>query len=178
MKKILQDLSFAELDRLAEEAGPGAEGLTMLPHLCGSTMPIYNPDAKGSFWGMTLAHGRGHFARAILEAVAFTLKDDLEHIGADCDEIRITGGGAASPLWAQIKADVTGLNLSTLQEKESACLGTAIMAGVGCGVYSSIQEACKGIVKTKKTYKPQGVDYTKAYRKYKKLDQLLNISEE
>ena len=127
---------------------------------------------------MTLAHGKGHFARAILEAVAFTLKDDLECIGAEADEIRITGGGATSPLWAQIKADVTGLNLSTLQEKESACLGTAIMAGVGCGVYASIEEACRGIVKTKKTYSPQGVDYTKAYQKYKKLDQLLNISED
>ena len=172
------DLSFKELDEEAAKAGPGAEGLAFLPHLCGSTMPVYNPDARGAFWGMTLAHGKGHFARAILEAVAFTLKDDLECIGAEADEIRITGGGATSPLWAQIKADVTGLNLSTLQEKESACLGTAIMAGVGCGVYSSIEEACKGIIKTKKTYSPQGVDYTKAYRKYKKLDKLLNISED
>ena len=118
------------------------------------------------------------FARAILEAVAFTLKDDLECIGADASEIRITGGGATSPLWAQIKADVTGLNLSTLQEKESACLGTAIMAGVGCGVYPSIEDACRNIIRTKKTYSPQGVDYTKAYQKYKKLDQLLNISED
>ena len=173
-----EKLKGEEHDEMAEKAGPGAEGLTMLPHLCGSTMPVYNPDARGAFWGMTLAHGKGHFARAILEAVAFTLKDDLECIGAEADEIRITGGGATSPLWAQIKADVTGLNLSTLQEKESACLGTAIMAGVGCGVYSSIEEACKGIIKTKKTYSPQGVDYTKAYNKYKKLDKLLNISED
>ena len=74
------------LDELAEKAGPGAEGLTMLPHLCGSTMPVYNPDARGAFWGMTLAHGKGHFARAILESVAFTLKDDLECIGAEADE--------------------------------------------------------------------------------------------
>jgi len=169
-----EDLSFAELDRLAEEAGPGAEGLTMLPHLCGSTMPIYNPDAKGSFWGMTLAHGRGHFARAILEAVAFTLKDDLEHIGADCDEIRITGGGAASPLWAQIKADVTGIRLATVKEKESACLGTAIMAGVGIGVYPSFEEACKRLVATKKIYTPGGTDYSAAYAQYQRLDRLLN----
>ncbi len=169
-----ENLSFKELDSLAEKAGPGAEGLTFLPYLCGSTMPVYNPDAKGTFWGMTLAHGKGHFARAILESVAFTLKDDLECIGADCDEIRITGGGASSPLWAQIKADVVGKNLSTLMEKESACLGTAIMAGVGVGIYPSIEEACKKIIRTKKTYSPEGTDYTIPYKQYKKLDSMLN----
>lgn len=173
-----ENFSFKELDELAEQAGPGAEGLTMLPYLCGSTMPVYNPDARGVFYGMTLAHGRGHFVRAILEAIAFTLKDDLDCIGAKCDEIRITGGGASSPLWAQIKADVTGLALSTLAEKESACLGTAIMAGVGVGVYASMEEACRKIVRTKKTYTPAGVDYTAAYRQYKKLDQLLNNGED
>ncbi len=167
-------LSFKELDELAEKAGIGAEGLTFLPHLCGSAMPIYNPDARGAFWGITLGHEKGHFARAILESVAFTLKDDLDSIGAKCDEIRITGGGASSPLWAQIKADVTGLKLSTLKEKESACLGTAILAGVGIGIYPSIEEAVAKIVQTKKTYSPGSADYSAAYRQYKKLDSLLN----
>ncbi|MBR2634063.1 MAG: hypothetical protein IKD31_00610 [Clostridia bacterium] len=169
-----KDLSFRELDELAAKVPAGCEGLTMLPHLCGSTMPVYNPDARGTFWGMTLAHGVGHFARSILEAVAFTLKDDLECIGAKCDEIRITGGGASSPLWAQIKADVTGLKLCTLKEKESACLGTAILAGVGVGIYASVEEACQRLVKTEKVYAPQGTDYCAAYRQYKKLDRLLN----
>ena len=175
---LAEEYSFRELDELAEKAGIGAEGLTMLPHLCGSTMPVYNPDARGCFWGMTLAHGRGHFVRAILESIAFTLKDDLECIGASCDEVRITGGGASSPLWAQIKADVTGLKLATLKEKESACLGTAILAGVGVGVYSSLDEACKKLVQTKKVYTPSGADYTAAYKQYKKLDQLLNNAED
>jgi xylulokinase len=168
------ELSFRELDEKAEKAGIGAEGLAFLPHLCGSTMPIYNPDARGAFWGITLAHEKGHFARAILESVAFTLKDDLDSIGAKCDEIRITGGGASSPLWAQIKADVTGLFLSTLKEKESACLGTAMMAGVGIGIYPSIEAAVEKIVQIKKTYSPSGADYSAAYRRYKKLDSLLN----
>lgn len=171
------DLSFKELDELAEAAGPGAEGLAFLPHLCGSTMPVYNPDARGAFWGMTLAHGKGHFARAILESVAFTLKDDLLCIGADCDEIRITGGGATSPLWAQIKADVTGLRLATLKEKESACLGSAILAGVGVGVFPSVEKACADIIETKKIYAPCGTDYTDAYNKFKTLDSLLNNPE-
>lgn len=167
-------LSFKELDEEAEKAGIGAEGLVFLPHLCGSTMPIYNPSARGAFWGITLAHKKGHFARAILESVAFTLKDDLDSIGAKCDEIRITGGGASSPLWAQIKADVTGLKLSTLKEKESACLGTAMMAGVGIGVYPSIEAAVEKIVQVKKTYSPEKNDYSDAYRRYQKLDSLLN----
>jgi len=172
-----ENLSFRELDELAEKAGIGAEGLTMLPHLCGSTMPVYNPDARGTFWGMTLAHSRGHFVRAILEAVAFTLKDDLDCIGAKCEEVRITGGGASSPLWAQIKADVTGLRLATLKEKESACLGTAILAGVGCGVYESVEKACEKIIQTKNCYTPSGASYDAAYRQYKKLDQMLNDPE-
>ena len=75
---------------------------------------------------------------------------------------------------AQIKADVTGLKLSTLQEKESACLGTAILAGVGCGVYANVEDACRDIIRTKKTYEPSGVDYTAAYNQYKKLDSMLN----
>ena len=115
---------------------------------------------------------------AILEAVAFTLKDDLACIGANCDEIRITGGGASSPLWAQIKADVTGIRLSTLMEKESACLGTAILAGVGCGVYDSVEKACQKIIRTKKTYVPGDTDYTVPYRQYKKLESLLNNPED
>ena len=172
-----EGLSFRELDELAEKAGPGAEGLTMLPYLSGSIMPVYNPDARGCFWGATLAHGKGHFARAILEAVAFTLKDNLDCIGAKSDEIRITGGGAGSPLWAQIKADVTGTRLATLQEKESACLGTAILAGVGCGAFASVEAACAALVRTDKIYTPGGTDYTAAYAQYKKLDQLLNNPE-
>ncbi len=172
-----ESLSFRELDDLAEQAGPGAGGVTMLPYLCGSTMPVYNPDARGAFWGLTLAHGRGHLARAILEAVAFTLKDDLECIGAKCDEIRITGGGATSPLWSQIKSDVTGLRLATLKEKESACLGSAILAGVGCGIYPSVEEACKKIVQTKKIYSPSGTDYSEPYRRYHTLDGMLNHPE-
>ena len=175
--QFAEEMSFRDLDALAEKAGPGAEGLTMLPYLCGSTMPVYNPDAKGTFFGMTLAHGKGHFVRAILEAVAFTLKDDLSCIGAQCREIRITGGGASSPLWAQIKADVTGLSLSTLAEKESACLGTALMAGKGVGIYPSLEDASRRIVRIHKTFTPGGTDYSVPYARYRKLDEMLNDPE-
>ena len=169
-----EDMSFKDLDKLAEKVAPGCEGMTMLPYFCGSTMPKYNPDATATFSGVTLSHTRGHFARAIMEAIAFTLRQDLEYSGSQADEIRITGGGASSPLWAQIKADVTGKELKTVSESETACLGTAILAAVGVGAFSSIAEAASSIVKTKKTYSPSGADYTDAFNRYEALDAKLN----
>lgn len=170
-----EDMSFRQLDELAEKVGAGSEGVTMLPYFCGSTMPKYNPEATAAFAGVTLAHSRAHFARAIMEAVAFTLRQDLEYVGGDAiEEIRITGGGASSPLWAQIKADVTGKELKTVSESETACLGTAIMAAVGIGAFKSITEAAQAWVKPAKSYRPSGEDYTAAYEKYCELDKKLN----
>ena len=102
------------------------------------------------------------------------LKGTLEY--ADVGEnakLRITGGGASSPLWAQIKADTVGLDLGTVCESETACLGSAILAMVGAGVYSDIPSACKNTVKVDKTYSPSGVDYSQAYEKFCELDKKL-----
>jgi len=164
---------FNELTALAEKIEPGANGLTMLPHLCGSTMPKYNPDAKGAFYGITLEHTRAHFARAIMEAISCMLKSNLDYINIDADEIRIMGGGAKSPLWNQIKADMTGKTLTTLKNKETACLGSAILAGVGCGVFESVEDACS-MIETDQVFKPSGIDYSEVYESYNKLDDLLN----
>ena len=170
-----EEYSFRELDGLAEKVAPGCDGLTMLPYFCGSTMPKYNPDATATFSGINLSHTRGHFARSIMEAVAYTLKQNLVYVGADkINEIRITGGGASSPLWAQIKSDVTGRRLSGVSESETACLGTAILASVGIGVYDTVADAAGTLVKTKGKYEPSGADYSEAYDKYVKLDGLLN----
>lgn len=170
-----ENFSFRELDELAKDVTPGCDGLTMLPYFCGSTMPKYNPDAKAAFTGINLSHTRAHFARSIMEAIAFTLKQNLEYVGEDAiKEIRITGGGASSPLWAGIKADVTGKVLKTLSESETACLGAAMAAAVGVGEFTSIKDAVDSIVKTKSTYMPSGADYTAAYENYVKIDKLLN----
>ena len=147
----------------------------MLPYFCGSTMPKYNPAATASFTGITLSHTRAHFARAIMEAVAYTLRQNLDYVGAErVDEIRITGGGASSPLWAQIKADVTGRTLQGLAEGETACLGCAIFAAVGVGLYPTISDAAKAVVRTKGTYAPSGTDYTEAFNRYQQIDNTLN----
>ncbi len=165
--------SFDDMTKLASKIAPGADGLTMLPHLCGSTMPKYNPDARGAFYGITLEHTRAHFARAIMEAISCMLKSNLDYINTDASEIRIMGGGAKSELWNQIKADMTGKTLTTLKNKETACLGSAILAGVGFGAFASVEDACK-LIKTDKVFKPGGVDYTEVYENYNKIDGLLN----
>ncbi len=169
-----EDASFAQLDALAEQIPPGCDGLTMLPYFCGSTMPKYNPGATASFTGITLAHTKAHFARSIMEAIAFTLREDLEYIKCECNEIRITGGGASGKLWPQIKADVTDKRLTKLAESETACLGAALLAMVSCGAYNSIADAVKAVVKTGESFVSTGADYTKAYANYVKMDRLLN----
>ena len=174
-EQLAEQYSFRELDRLAEQVPAGCDGLTMLPYFCGSTMPKYNPDASAVFAGLRLSHTRGHFARAIMEAIAFTLRQDLEYVGVgENTEIRITGGGAASPLWAQIKSDVTGKPLTTVSESETACLGSAILAAVGSGGFPSVRQAAERLVRPRATFTPSGVDYAEAYARYEALDEKMN----
>jgi xylulokinase len=166
-----EGLSFDDLNVLAAAVPPGCDGLTVLPYFTGSTMPRYDPDAKAVFTGVTLAHGRGHFARAIMESVAYLLRKDLEYIGADAiREIRVTGGGANSPLWVQMKADVTGKTMQTVRESETACLGTAIFAAVGVGAFPSAAEAAARLVSPKETVTPSGADYEEAFRRFCETD--------
>lgn len=173
--QLAEEFDFRQLDELAAPIAPGSDGLTMLPYFCGSTMPKYNPDARAVFAGINLSHTRGHFARAIMEAIAFTLRQDLEYIGTDkIKEIRITGGGAKSPLWASIKADVTGKVLRTVTEDETACLGAALAAAVGIGVYGDLASAAESAVTCKRSYIPSGADYEGAYRAFCALDEKLN----
>ncbi|MBE7025852.1 MAG: hypothetical protein E7408_07360 [Ruminococcaceae bacterium] len=166
--------SFRDLDVLAEKIAPGCDGLTMLPHLCGSMMPKYNPAARGGFYGFSLEHTKGHFIRSVLEAVACMLKENLDYLGTYVDEIRCMGGGAASPLWCQIKADMTGKKLITLKNKETACLGSAILAGVGAGIFPDVCSATEALVEVDACFLPQSTDYKEVYDRYIYLDRLLN----
>ncbi len=170
-----ESLSFRELDELAEKIPAGCDGMTVLPYFTGSTMPKYNPEAKATFAGVTLAHTKGHFARAIMESVAYLLREDLEYIGSEnIREIRVTGGGASSPLWVQMKADVTGKTLKTVSESETACLGTAMFAAVGIGAFASVTDAANKLAKPAKEFVPSGTDYEEAYRCFRMLDQQMN----
>ncbi len=171
--------SYDLLTALATDIPSGSDGLTHLPHLMGAYSPEPNPAARGSFTGFTLSHTRGHFARAILEGVAFLLKRNLEvlkNAGVDASEIRSTGGGARSPLWNQIKANVCNLPVVTLENEDTALLGDAILAGVAAGVFNSIEEGCRQMVALKDKISPnaQAADYVAAYQRYCDLDRTLN----
>jgi xylulokinase len=171
---LCENFSFAELDKLADSVPAGSDGLTFLPYLCGSTMPKYNPAARGSFTGLTTEHTRAHFVRSVMESVACMLKSNLDYLGLDVEEIRAMGGGANSPFWCQMKADMTGKRLVTLKNKETACLGSAILAGVGTGVFESVEQAAK-VIELDKIFESKGTDYTECYERYLNYDKILNI---
>ena len=173
---FLEKYSFAELSEMADSISVGSDGLTFLPYLCGSTMPKYNPEARGSFTGITPEHTSAHFVRSVMESIACMLKDNLDYLNIPVEEIRIMGGGAKSDVWCRMKTDITGKRLVTLKNKETACLGSAILAGVGSGYYTSVQEVCDHIA-TDRAYLPSGGDYTTVYENFKKYDSLLNVRE-
>jgi len=160
------------LTELAAGVPPGSDGLTMLPHLAGAFSPEYEPRARGVYVGFTLSHGKPHFVRAILEAVAFMLCRNLELLGeagAVVNEVRSHGGGARSALWCQIKADVCGVPVVTLHGEEAAVRGDAILAGVAIGSFRDLAEACDAMIRVKRRYLPDPrhqVVYAGAYRRY------------
>ncbi len=164
--------AYELLDELAATVPPGAEGLVMLPHLMGAFSPEYEPSARGVFFGFTLHHGKAHFARAVLEAVAFMLRRNLEMLaaaGAPATEIRSHGGGSRSPLWNQIKADVCGLPVATLRGEDAAPRGDAMLAGVAAGLFPDLDAASAAFVHPQDRYEPDPAAnraYDPAYRRY------------
>lgn len=148
-KKEVYDLLTAE----AEAVRAGSEGLFFLPYLSGERTPHADPDARGCFVGLTLAHTRGHMIRAIMEGVAYSMRDSLaiiEGLGVPVEQIRASGGGSRSPLWRQIQADVFGRNVVTINTEEGPAYGVALLAAVGAGAYDTIEEACTATIKVVK----------------------------
>ena len=143
---IAPDLAFSTLTDEAADINPGCEGLLFLPYLTGERTPHPDPLARGGFIGLTVRHSRPHLTRAVLEGVGFGLKDSFELLKtsglAAPTEVRISGGGAKSPIWRQILADILGVDLITVNTTEGAAFGAALLAGVGTGNWSSAQQAC------------------------------------
>ncbi|MFC1713098.1 xylulokinase [Candidatus Poribacteria bacterium] len=145
---------------LTEEAAqvdPGCEGLVFLPYLTGERTPHGDANAKGVFFGLTLRHGKEHMVRSVMEGVTYGMRDSLEIIsglGLDVGQITATGGGARSSLWRQMQADIYGAEVVTINIAEGPAFGAAILAGVGAGVYNSIEEATSEIVKVTSTTQP------------------------
>ncbi len=167
------DLSYDELNDAAAAAPAGSEGLVFLPYLTGERTPHPDPLARGAFVGLTVRHGLGHMARAVMEGVAFGLRDSVELMAAEMElgEVRVSGGGASSDLWLRIIADVIGLPVRVVGTAESAAHGAAILAATGAGVFGSVAEACDVAVELGEMTEP-GLDtatYDALYPVYRDL---------
>ena len=141
---------YAELIAEAERWEPGAEGLTFLPYLAGERTPHADPDARGAFTGLSLRHDRGALVRAVLEGVAFGLRDCLDvvlDVGAAPEIARVSGGGARNELWLRIVASVLELPVERLAIEEGAAYGAALLGGVAGGVFDSPAEAVQACVR-------------------------------
>jgi xylulokinase len=147
---VAPGVEFSDLVEGAAEVPAGSAGLLFLPYLSGERSPYPDPHARGAFVGLTLGHDRGHLTRAVLEGVAFGLRDGLDLMVAaglpSPAQIRASGGGTASPLWRQILADVLDAEIATVSTTEGAAYGAALLAAVGVGWYPSVETACDALV--------------------------------
>ncbi len=171
-----QDLDpYNVLSAEAARVPPGAEGVLWAPYLMGERTPHLDPGARAALAGLAANHGRGHIIRAILEGVAFSLKDTLtifEELAVPIRAIRLGGGGARSPLWRQIQADVYGRAVEIVAAEEGAAYGAALLAGVGVGLWSTVDEACDAVVRvaSRTETNPKAAATLQAgYRRYRKL---------
>jgi xylulokinase len=159
------------LDDLASTVPAGSDGVIFLPYLSGERSPIWDPNAKGVYFGLSFDKTRAHFFRSLLEGAAYALEHNLqaaEKVGVTIDVMHAMGGAANSHLWTQIKADVTGKVIRVPASDNASTLGAAILAGVGTGVYSSFEDAVKKTIYMKQEYVPNMENHA-TYQKYFKI---------
>jgi xylulokinase len=163
------------MTELAANVSAGADGAFWAPYLMGERTPHLDPNARAAFVGLTASHTRAHLIRAILEGVAFSLKDTftiLKEIGVPVQSIRLGGGGARSPLWRQIQADVYGGAMEILAAEEGAAFGAAILAGVGAKCWASVDEACHAVVRVAARIEPDRQTSALMQRNYQVYSQI------
>ena len=175
VKSVNKGVSFETLLEEAAKVDPGSSNLVFLPYLMGERTPYADPDAKGSFVGLTMTTERGHMTRAVLEGVAFGLNDSLEilrDLKVPVNEVRVIGGGARSELWKQILADVFAVEIQEINTNQGGALGAAILAAVGGGHYSNVAEGCEQMISVTNTIKPideNVIKYESVYPLYNNL---------
>jgi xylulokinase len=161
--------SYDELVHEAEKVPSGSEGAIWLPYLMGERTPHLDANARAAFIGITASHTKAHFTRAVLEGVAFSLRDSLEifkESGVEISSIRLGGGGAKSKLWRQIQADIYGKSVEIIEADEGAAFGAAILAGVGVGAWKSVEEACEKTIRVAETIEPNADSQETLNRNY------------
>ena len=167
--------SLELFNEIAEKVAPGSDGLVFLPYMSGERSPIWDPDAKGVFYGLDFSKTKGHFVRAAMEGVALSLKHNLgvaKEAGAEVSVLRAMGGSANSLLWTQIKSDITGKPIVVPSSDTATTLGAAILAGVGIGMYKDFAEAVELTVENKRFHEPNPDNfavYEKNYQIYLEL---------
>ena len=175
----LHKSSLELFNEMAMEIPPGSDGLVFLPYMAGERSPIWDPNAKGVYFGLDYNKTKGHFIRSAMEGAAFSLKHNIEvakEVGAEVKVLRAMGGAANSLLWTQIKSDVTGLPIIVPSSDTATTLGAAILAGVGVGLYESFEEAIRLTVVEKRQHEPNVENkrgYDKNYQIYLELYQNL-----
>jgi xylulokinase len=169
------DATFEDVTTEAAESDPGADGVTFLPYLQGERTPHADPDATASFTGLALRHRRADLARAVLEGVAYGLRDSLEllrELGVAPTTGRASGGGARSRIWLEIVASVLGLPLERCVVDEGSAYGAALLAGVAGGTFASAHEAVESCVRVRETVEPNpawAAAYADGYASYRAL---------
>lgn len=167
--------TFEVILKEAESSALGSNGIIFLPYLMGERTPHNDPNARGVFFGLNMTHERGDMTRAILEGVCFGLRDSLEilrSLKVPVEEIRVSGGGSRSSLWKKILADTFDTKVSVINSKEGPAYGAAILAAVGCGKFSSVNEACEKLIVVTETIEPnkeRSIAYNKFYSRFKEL---------
>jgi xylulokinase len=180
---IAADVPYAQLDAEARAWPPGAEGVLFAPYLAGERTPHADPEARGAFVGLSLRHDRGALVRAVLEGVAYGLRDCLEvlrSIGCTVEVGRASGGGARSDLWLKIVASVLGLPMERTVE-EGAAYGAALLAGVAAGEFATVQEAVERCVRVREVIEPDAEwqrFYADGYERFQALYPALRPLEE
>ena len=160
--------NYDMINEQIEEVEIGSEKLIYLPYLMGERTPHLDSNARGVFFGLSAKHDKKNLARAVMEGVSFSLKDCYDILigmGLEIDEMMITGGGAKSKVWRQMLADVFNCNVGTIQSEQGASLGAAILAGVGVGIFESVEYACEKYIKKGNEIIPNEVSH-KIYNQY------------
>lgn len=156
VRRCSPDLGFSDIEKLAHDVPPGSTGVIYHPYLNGERAPYFDPHLRANFFGLSSYHDLRHMTRAVLEGVAYSLKDCLQtalSVGLVPDEVRLIGGGGKSPLWCQIVADVLDRPVIKLRNDDSS-LGSAMLAGVGSGAFSSFADAVDKCTVVESTYAP------------------------
>ena len=165
--------SYEELTALAADTPAGSDGLMWVPYLFGERTPHLDPNARAAFVGITASHTRAHFVRAVLEGVAFSLRDTLtlfNELDVPVRAIRLGGGGARGPLWRQVQADVYGHPVELLEAEEGGAFGAALLAGTGINAWSSVEAACAATLRVAEIIAPKdAAAMSEAYKHYRKV---------